>query len=432
MSSLPPKEGGFPAQDKTDRRAHPRRAVSPRLYVALYGANSDGILYDVSEGGAALDILGSQPEGEFIVVDFEMAEIGRQFEAKARITWRDEAGKKVGLHFVDLPEASRVQLKEWLIKKVLAEDGAPPGLVLEAARDVVAAPMAKPADLREPDGVKPLATSGERQADERSGEHLVQNLIESFNKRQSASPEKSWSGQFSNIFAPGQTGFAAWDSRRWVALTVAACLGIIVVLGIVAHRSPAGNAGINVSKVGQLPDTGPVNDGEAPSAVRADSSAGQPNGVDVPAPGVPPPLLPSISKNPAGQPCINLGSRSEKIRIYLWSEKDTPAQITAAYVAHLKAVLDVRIVNQAPYDLVLYVNGAGAGASGLESGFIWSSRVFRPWYCGQSLGLLEQTRVNESLHYVEVGNLDRYIQSEVAYLILHTFETIRKEHTRLP
>ena len=109
---------------KTDRRAHPRRTVSPRLFVVLYGANSDGILYDVSEGGAALDIIGSQPEGEYIVVDFEMAEIGRQFEAKARITWRDEAGKKVGIHFEDLPEASRIQLKEWLLKKVAVEDAA--------------------------------------------------------------------------------------------------------------------------------------------------------------------------------------------------------------------------------------------------------------------------------------------------------------------
>jgi hypothetical protein len=64
MSSLPPKDGELPPTNNLDRRAHPRRAVSPRLYVVLYGANSDGILYDVSEGGAALDILGSQPEGE--------------------------------------------------------------------------------------------------------------------------------------------------------------------------------------------------------------------------------------------------------------------------------------------------------------------------------------------------------------------------------
>ena len=89
------------------------------------------------------------------------------------------------------------------------------------------------------------------------------------------------------------------------------------------------------------------------------------------------------------------------------------------------------MVNQAPYDLVLYVNGAAAGLKSPEAGFIWSSRVFRPWYCGQALGLLEQTQVNESLHYVEGANLDRHVQSEVAYLILHTFEGIRREHSKV-
>jgi hypothetical protein len=79
---------------------------------------------------------------------------------------------------------------------------------------------------------------------------------------------------------------------------------------------------------------------------------------------------------------------------------------------------------------VLFVNGARVNSSSANGGFMWSSRVFRPWYCGQSLGLLEQTEVNESLHYVQGANLDQRIQAEVAYLILHTFESIRKEHQK--
>ena len=431
MSLLPPSGDDSGRANKAERRAHPRRAVSPRLYVVLYGANSDGVLYDVSEGGAALDILGSQPEGEYIVVDFEMAEIGRQFEAKARITWRDEAGKKVGLHFVDLPEESRNQLKDWLLRKMSLEDAAQSALLQDAGREAatIASP---PTRLPSPEPGTEIRNNTERESrrgDDAGGDKLVQNLIASFSKRDisHASPLKA---SFANLFASRQNTSSGWNSRRWIALIVAACAVAIVVLSIVAYRSPARNVGINVSKAGQLPDTGPINEGEAPSAVSADSGAGRANGVDLPAPGVPPPVLPSVSKNPTGQPCINLGSPSDKIRIYLWSEKGTPARITAAYAAHLKAVVDVRIVNQAPYDLVLYVNGAAAGSRGPESGFIWSSRVFRPWYCGQSLGLLEQPQVNESLHYVEGANLDRYIQSEVAYLILHTFETIRNEHTK--
>ena len=44
--------------------------IAPRLYVILDGSNSDGILNDVSEGGAALDIVGPKPEGEYVLVDF--------------------------------------------------------------------------------------------------------------------------------------------------------------------------------------------------------------------------------------------------------------------------------------------------------------------------------------------------------------------------
>jgi hypothetical protein len=104
----------------------------------------------------------------------------------------------------------------------------------------------------------------------------------------------------------------------------------------------------------------------------------------------------------------------------------------ATYAKNLRAVQDVQLVDKVPYDLVLYINGARVNASGAEAGFMWSSRVFRPWYCGQSAGLLEQTEVNESLHYVQGANLDQRIQAEVAYLILHTFESIRKEHQKQP
>ena len=82
------------------------------------------------------------------------------------------------------------------------------------------------------------------------------------------------------------------------------------------------------------------------------------------------------------------------------------------------------MVDKAPYDLVLYVNGAKVPRA-RKPGFIWSSRVFRPWYCGQTLGTLQQPQVNESLHYVQSADLDQHIQAEIAYLILHTFETIR-------
>jgi hypothetical protein len=436
MSSSSPKDGESQEVKAGDRRAHQRRAIVPRLYVILYGANSDGILNDVSEGGAALDILGSQPEGDYIVVDFDMAEIGQHFEAKGRITWRDEVGQKVGVNFVDLPETSRNQIRQWLLKKMAREEPAQPAIVQDAGRRATpilprvpqeAAPGA-PEHARsstpetKPPGEQALPRS--RRSRDLDGERLVQNLIDSFSKRHNKPSEETSKPQPANIFSLGQAAFSAWSSRGWMVLTAAVCLAVVIVLGVLAYRSPAHNVEkINVSKVGRLPNTEPE------KTTLGDDSA---NSTGAAVTGSPPSVLSSLpNASSAGHPpCVNLGPPTDKIRIYLWAEKDTPDAIVATYTNYLKAVVDVRMVAKAPYDLVLYVNGANAGAKGPQSGFIWSSRVFRPWYCGQALGLLEQTKVNESLHYVQGADLDHHIQAEIAYLILHTFETIRNEHTR--
>jgi hypothetical protein len=458
-----------------DRRAHQRRAITPRLYVLMEGSGTDGILNDVSEGGVALDLVGPQPPGEFVDVDFEMLELGRHFEAKGRITWRDEPAKKVGVTFVDLPEAARVQIREWLEMKAASAVAARPTVVLDADREVTlnAAPTDKPETSVEPPAEtapsKPAVDSlSETQSGAASqtdleppstgeGDRLVQNLIDSFN-----SPPKKPENKYADAVAVWNlhsaswnvdTGFfSAWGYWRWVVVGAVTGLAVLLAIGVAAHRLPWRNAAsVNVSKAGQSPSVAVQKSqnqtaenirsaGDAGNATRNEmrndqGSGGSANNVNAaPYPVTSPPTLPpalASSLPKADQsPCINLGPNSGKIRIYLWSEKDTPQTIVATYAKNLRAVQDVQLVDKAPYDLVLYVNGAQVNTSGAESGFMWSSRVFRPWYCGQPLGLLEQTQVNESLHYVQGANLDQRIQAEVAYLILHTFESIRKEHQK--
>jgi PilZ domain len=127
----------------TDRRQHPRQPIIPRLYVILDAAKTDGILNDVSETGVALDIVGPAPQDDFIAVDFEMSEIGQRFEARGRIMWRDDATKKLGVHFDDLPEASRTQIRKWLAKKSPAAPT--PVASAPAAAPTQEAPKATPA-----------------------------------------------------------------------------------------------------------------------------------------------------------------------------------------------------------------------------------------------------------------------------------------------
>jgi hypothetical protein len=230
---------------------------------------------------------------------------------------------------------------------------------------------------------------------------------------------------------------------------------VLLAIGVTAHRLPWHKATpISVSKAGQSPsaaaqepqnsvaeNTGSGGDagsatGNAIGSDQGDNAnnANNSNGGAGPvssAPSLPPGLASALSS--AGQsPCINLGPRSGKIRIYFWREKNTPEAIVATYAKNLKAVQDVQLVDKVPYDLVLYVNGARVNGSGSEAGFMWSSRVFRPWFCGQAAGLLEQPEVNESLHYAQGANLDQRVQAEVAYMILHTFESVRNEHQKQP
>jgi hypothetical protein len=404
--------GGVQQEKNVDRRVHQRRALTPRLYVVLHGSNSEGILYDVSEGGAALDIVGPKPEGEVLLVEFEMAETGQRFEAPARITWRDDTARKVGIHFMDLPEVSRTRIREWL--KIISaaeadrEAAAAEQLALQLAQQVdppheslVYVPdiaIIATSQIEAP--LESQTESAGEQPAEPANDRLVQSLLDSFNK-----PEEKQNAQ----------GFlSGWRPRRWIFAGAAIAVLVLLALGVAARRSPDRDAkSPSVSKAGQTANTA--------GAGQFDES-GNRN----------PALLPGLDASlpaSARPPCVNPVPPADKIRIYLWAEKDTPDVIVATYRKYLNAVLDVRVVDAAPYDLVLYVSGASVRAKTSPGDFVWSSRVFRPWYC-ESLGLLEQTEVHESLHYVPGANVDQRIRSEVAYLILRALEGIRKENSR--
>jgi hypothetical protein len=170
MDNLPHDGGQLPGAKGADRRVHQRRAVTPRLYVLLGGSGSDGILNDVSEGGVALDIVGSQAPGEYVDVDFEMPELGRHFEAKGRVTWRDESAKKVGVTFVDLPEAARGQIRQWLAMKTASAEAAQPAMVLEVDGEGTLNAPSLSAGVRETPVEPPLKTATTAQTVKPRGE----------------------------------------------------------------------------------------------------------------------------------------------------------------------------------------------------------------------------------------------------------------------
>ena len=186
---------------------------------------------------------------------------------------------------------------------------------------------------------------------------------------------------------------------KWIGLWVATGLVALVGYLFLTHRSAEKKSfPISVSKVGQQqvgPDQAQSKDG-AGSAGDGDG-----NGKTTP-PGsrLALPTVVCASQHGAHALRETWRFRRQDSRVFV-DKKNTPEIITLTYAKYLNSVLDLRVVDQAPYDLVLYVNGANVGASGPAAGYLWSSRVFRPWYCGEALGLLEETKVNESLHYVQ-------------------------------
>src|ERR1700686_4669217 len=234
--------GRQPGAQGADRRVHQRRAVRPRLYVLLVGSGSDGILNDVSEGGVALDLVGAEPPGDYVDVDFEMPELGRHFEAKGRVTWRNESANKVGVSFVDLPEAARGQIRQWLAMNAASPEGVLPAIELDAAEVAEAKRASEPAKASQPGAAsKPdLEKAGQRK-----DERLVQNLIDSF-KTQAKKPENKYADliaawkEHSSGWNIDTELFSAWGYWRWVAVGAVAGLAGLLAIGGAAHRLPGG------------------------------------------------------------------------------------------------------------------------------------------------------------------------------------------------
>ncbi len=96
-----------------ERRRHPRQSVYPNLYVGVL-PNSAGWLSNISDGGLRLDLFFPVASGPAVRLAFELPGTSERIEANCQIAWIDESGRKAGLRFLDLPEASLQKIREWL------------------------------------------------------------------------------------------------------------------------------------------------------------------------------------------------------------------------------------------------------------------------------------------------------------------------------
>src|SRR5579862_9905527 len=79
-----------------------------------------GILRDVSDNGAALQVLSRLPLDQIVHLQLELANPRLRFEVDARVVWSDSLGQ-AGLVFVNIDSRSQRVLKEGLFTQILSD-----------------------------------------------------------------------------------------------------------------------------------------------------------------------------------------------------------------------------------------------------------------------------------------------------------------------
>ncbi len=101
-----------------DRRQHPRLIPDSALLVSVDRLKR-AFLCDLSEGGIAFAGLASVSGPSVISVSFELPDGGGAIEAIAEIVWTCDSLHRTGARFLQLAEASRQQLRDWISARIV-------------------------------------------------------------------------------------------------------------------------------------------------------------------------------------------------------------------------------------------------------------------------------------------------------------------------
>jgi len=101
------------------RRRHYRQKVRNLAYIS-WDSSSRGVLRDLSESGAAVQVLGPLHLNQQIHFRLDLSNPRTRVEGEGRVAWTDSLGQ-AGLEFLDVPHRSHRLLKDWLLTQVLAD-----------------------------------------------------------------------------------------------------------------------------------------------------------------------------------------------------------------------------------------------------------------------------------------------------------------------
>ncbi|HXX45564.1 MAG TPA: TonB family protein [Candidatus Acidoferrales bacterium] len=96
-----------------DRRAQTRQSIRSLAYVDL-GFGNGGIILNISESGLAVRSVTPLMESSVPKMSFRPSASKPPIDVAGEITWKGESNTMVGVRFVELPEESRTQIREWM------------------------------------------------------------------------------------------------------------------------------------------------------------------------------------------------------------------------------------------------------------------------------------------------------------------------------
>jgi TonB family protein len=106
-----PIQPGSPAI--AERRRHERLQPSGLVYLDI-GAENGGIVLDLTEDGAGVQAVAPLAVLSKIPVRFQLPDSPKRVQAEAQVAWVSESRRRVGLHFTDIADDVRGQIRDWL------------------------------------------------------------------------------------------------------------------------------------------------------------------------------------------------------------------------------------------------------------------------------------------------------------------------------
>src|SRR5271156_1866167 len=118
MAETPEKSGS--TQTEKDRRVKARQRIHSLSYVEI-GESNGGIVLNISEGGISGQAATVLEQGETVAMRIQIPRARKKLEVNGEIVWLSASRKEAGLRFVDLPERSLQQIRQWMAREASPE-----------------------------------------------------------------------------------------------------------------------------------------------------------------------------------------------------------------------------------------------------------------------------------------------------------------------